>query len=70
MSTTTTHDVERQAEREDVTRQLEELRAVARALWSDRDDAAVMSELSSVMAQIRSAEAVLRNTTADALEAA
>lgn len=43
----------------DAQRRLTELRAVARRLWPDRDDAAVLSELVTVMDQIRSAEQAL-----------
>lgn len=53
-------DAERQAQREDARRRLAELRAVARALWPDREDAEVMSELTAVVGQIRAAEAVLK----------
>jgi hypothetical protein len=35
---------------------LAELRAVARALWPDRDDPAVLSELVGIVAAIRQAE--------------
>lgn len=70
MSTTTTPTDEQQAEREDATRKLAELRAVARELWSDRDDPLVQSELSVVLAQIRSAEAVLRGERTDTTRAA
>ncbi len=38
-----------------------ELRNVARALWPDRDDAAVMSELVAILSDLRAAEAVLRS---------
>jgi hypothetical protein len=48
------------AVREDASRRLEELRAVAKSLWCDRDDPAVMSELVVVMGEIRGAERELR----------
>lgn len=40
----------------DAGRHVEELRAAARRLWPDRDDAAVMSELVSVLGELRVAE--------------
>ena len=52
---------EQQAVRADAEQRLGELRAVARSLWSDRDDPHVASELSVVMGQIRQAERALND---------
>lgn len=57
-------DAESAAIKADAERRLGELRRVAAALWPDREDCGeVLSELTSVMSQIRAAEAVLRTTT-------
>lgn len=50
------------AARENATERLAELQRVARALWADRDDPAVMSELVSVAGQMRQARDFLRQT--------
>ena len=44
------------ATQQDAEQRITELKAVARRLWPDRDDAQVMSELVSVVSQIRAAE--------------
>jgi hypothetical protein len=50
---------ERRAIRIDAVARIEELRAIRAALWVDRDDAYVMSELTIVDSQIRAAEQAL-----------
>lgn len=55
---------EHEAIRDDAQQRLRELRAVARSLWPDRDDAHVASELTVLIGQIRQAENAL-NEDAD-----
>ena len=52
------------AVRADAERRLVELRRVARALWRDRDDPVVLSELTSILGAMRQAEQVLRGVGA------
>lgn len=54
--TRTEHD----ALRVDAEQRVTELRAVAKTLWPDRDDAQVLSHLLSVLSQLRAAEAALK----------
>ena len=51
---------EREAACDDARRRLAELRAVARALWPDRDDPDVLSELTAIVGAIRQAERQLK----------
>jgi hypothetical protein len=51
-----TAEIEQQAIKRDAGARLLELRKLARALYPDRDDAEVMSELTVVIGQIRQAE--------------
>ena len=44
----------------DLRARADELRAVARRLWPDRDDGAVLSELQSVVSQLRQVQAQLK----------
>jgi hypothetical protein len=46
--------------RSDAQATLDELRRVARVLWSDRDDPQVLSELLVVMSDIRATEKALK----------
>lgn len=48
----------------DAEQRITELRAVARELWPDRDDAHVMSELLSVISRLRQAESELKQSNA------
>ena len=50
----------KQSTREDAERRVAELEAVRRALWDDRDDPMVMSELSIIQSQLRAAQEALR----------
>jgi hypothetical protein len=52
-------DREQSAIRTDAQERLAELRAVRAVLWGDRDDPAVLSELTAIQSQIRSAEGAL-----------
>lgn len=51
---------EQDAIRVDAEQRIAELRNVARELWRDRDDPAVMSELVGVIGQLRQAEQALQ----------
>jgi two-component SAPR family response regulator len=44
----------------DAERRVRELRRVIERLWPDRDDSAVMSELTSLFGQLRQAEGELK----------
>ena len=57
---------ESEAIQQDAQRQVTELRNVARALWRDRDDPMVLSELLAVLASLRAARAVVRREHKDA----
>jgi len=50
----------------DAEQRVAELRAVAKRLFPDRDDSRVLSELHSVLGQLRQAEAELGRVTRDA----
>lgn len=56
---------EHQAVTTDARTRLAELRAVARALWPDRDDGYVLSELVTILSEIRGAERVLAGRDLD-----
>lgn len=58
--TTIDTEPELEAIRLDAQQRLVELRRVAAALWGDRDDPAVLSELTAILGAIRQAEAALR----------
>jgi hypothetical protein len=49
----------------DLQNRAHELRAAAVRLWPDRDDGIVLSELLSVLGQLRSAERALKAVTLD-----
>lgn len=56
---------EANAARQDAQQRVTELRQVAARLWADRDDGQVLSELLSVIDQLRAAEAELKAHTAN-----
>jgi hypothetical protein len=53
------NDREQSAIRTDAQERLAELRTVRAALWGDRDDPAVLSEITAIQSQIRAAEGAL-----------
>jgi len=53
-------DRDRTALRADAEQRVTELKAVVRRLWPHRDDSMVLSELLSVLSQLRQAEAELQ----------
>lgn len=54
-----TSPTERAAIHSDAQRHANELRAVAKALWPDREDPAVRAELTTVLSELKQAEQVL-----------